>query len=72
MLTGLFEVCAKQNCSSVSHWVYIILTMHIIVCTCQNICDSFFLSKSTERVLMLLFCVFSEPTGYISLFGVSY
>ena len=29
MLTGLFQVCAKQNCSSVSHWFDIILTIHV-------------------------------------------
>ena len=29
MLTGLFQVCAKQKCSSVSHWFGIILTIHM-------------------------------------------
>ena len=29
MLTGLFQACAKQKCSSVSHWFDIILTIHV-------------------------------------------
>ena len=29
MLTGLFQVCAKQKNSNISHWFDIILTIHM-------------------------------------------
>ena len=47
MLTGLFQVCAKQKCSSVLHWFDIILmNTHIKIYG--------ILSFYTECVLMLL------------------
>ena len=42
MLTGLFQVCAKQKCSSVSFRIGLTLFLQY---TYQNTCDSFFLSK---------------------------
>ena len=55
MLTGMFQVCAKQKCSSVSHWFDIILTLHM-----SKHMRFFCLSKSTERVLMMVLFVYSE------------
>ena len=66
----MFQVCAKQICSSVSHWFEIILKIHVNTYA--------ILSFLTERVLMLFFffffffCLQRTPTGYISIFGVSY
>ena len=52
MLTGLFQVCAKQKCSSVSHLFDIILTIHM------SKYMRFFLSKLKVFLCFFFFVVF--------------
>ena len=54
VLTGLFQVCAKQKCSSVSHWFDTLFWQY----TCQNICDSFFLNWRCFNVCLFVFFFF--------------
>ena len=59
--------CFKLVRNKNAHSQCFALVWHYFDSTHQNICDSFFLSKSTEHVLMLLFFVYSEHLQIIYL-----